>query len=44
VSDFEKFAARITEIGVAAAKIWRKEFWGPIYNFWKMARGSVWKN
>jgi hypothetical protein len=19
-------------------KIWRKEFWGPIWNFWKVAR------
>jgi hypothetical protein len=30
---------KITKIGVAVAKIWRKEFWGPICNFWKVARG-----
>jgi hypothetical protein len=35
----ENFGVRITEIGVAVAKIWRKEFWGLIYIFWKVARG-----
>jgi hypothetical protein len=38
VNDFQKFGARITEIGIAVAKIWRKEFQGPIQNFWKVAR------
>jgi hypothetical protein len=31
----ENLGARITEIGDAVAKIWRKEFWGLICNFWK---------
>jgi hypothetical protein len=38
-SDSENFGARITEIGVTVAKIWRKEFQGPTCNFWKVARG-----
>jgi hypothetical protein len=38
-SDSENFGARTTEIGVTVAKIWRKEFQGPICNFWKVARG-----
>jgi hypothetical protein len=51
-SDSEDFGVRITEIRVAVAKIWRKEFQGPICNFWKVARaisgntfrfwGAVW--
>jgi hypothetical protein len=31
----ENLGARITEIGDAVAKIWRKEFLGLICNFWK---------
>jgi hypothetical protein len=38
VNDFEKFGARIAEIRVAVEKIRRKEFWGAICNFWKVAR------
>jgi hypothetical protein len=29
---------RITEIRVLVAKIWQKEFWGAICNFWNVAR------
>jgi hypothetical protein len=32
-SDSENFCARITEIGVVVAKIWRKEVVGPFCNF-----------
>jgi hypothetical protein len=32
-SDSEDFGMRIAEIRVAVAKIWRKEFQGPICNF-----------
>jgi hypothetical protein len=39
VKDSENFSAIITKIGVAAAKIWWKEFCGLICNFWKVARG-----
>jgi hypothetical protein len=39
VKDSENFGARITAIGVAVVKIWQKEFWGLICNFWKVARG-----
>jgi hypothetical protein len=39
VKDSENFGARITKIGVAVAMIWRREFWGLICNFWKVARG-----
>jgi hypothetical protein len=38
VKDPENFDARITKTRVAVAKIWRKEFWGPICNFCKVAR------
>jgi hypothetical protein len=38
VKDSENFGARIAEIRVAVAKIWQKEFWGPICIFWKVAR------
>jgi hypothetical protein len=34
----ENFDTRIAQIGVAVAKIWRKGFWGPICNFWRVAR------
>jgi hypothetical protein len=47
VSDSEKFGARIIKIEVAVAKIWQKEFWGPICNFWKVGRGifeNIFKN
>jgi hypothetical protein len=33
VNNSKKFGARITEIGVAVAKIWQKEFQGHICNF-----------
>jgi hypothetical protein len=39
VKDSENIGARITEIGVAVAKILQKEFRGLICNFWKVARG-----
>jgi hypothetical protein len=39
VKDSENFGTRITKIGVAVAKIWRKEFRGFICNIWKVARG-----
>jgi hypothetical protein len=39
VKDYNNFGARIAAIRVAVAKIWRKEFWGLICNFWKVARG-----
>jgi hypothetical protein len=38
VKDSENFGARITEIRVAVAKIWHKEFRGLMSNFWKVAR------
>jgi hypothetical protein len=37
---------RITEIRVLVAKIWQKEFWGAICNFWNVARaisGNIFK-
>jgi hypothetical protein len=37
----ENFGARITEIGVTVAKIWPKEFQGPICNFWNVARVNL---
>jgi hypothetical protein len=46
VKDSENFGAKITEIGVAVAKIWWKEFWGLICNFWKVSRdisGNIFK-
>jgi hypothetical protein len=33
VNDSKKFGARITEIGVAIAKIWRKEVIGTYLDF-----------
>jgi hypothetical protein len=33
VKDFEIFGARITKIGVAVAKIWRKEVIGTYWKF-----------
>jgi hypothetical protein len=38
VKDPENFSARITKIRVVVAKISRKEFWGLICNFLKVAR------
>jgi hypothetical protein len=38
-SDSENSGERITEFGVTVAKIYLKEFQGPICNFWKVARG-----
>jgi hypothetical protein len=35
VKDFENFGARITEIGVAVAKIWGKEVIGTYLEFLK---------
>jgi hypothetical protein len=32
-SDSKNFGARITKIRVTVAKIWRKEFQGPVCNF-----------
>jgi hypothetical protein len=37
VKDSENIGARITKIGVAVAKMWPKQFWGLICNFWKVA-------
>jgi hypothetical protein len=38
---------RLAEIGVVTAKIWRREFWGPICSYWKVARvifGNIFEN
>jgi hypothetical protein len=32
---------RIIKIGVTVAKIWEKEFHGPICNFWKVPRANL---
>jgi hypothetical protein len=45
-SDSENFGTRNTKIGVVVEKIWRKEFQGPICNFWKVSRvdfGNIFK-